>query len=293
VPLLIGGATTSKAHTAVKIAPHYSKPVVHVLDASRAVPAVGALLGDETREAFVAENRKVQEKLRADHKRGGGARPLLRLEDARARRLQLDWSGYEPPRPEFIGVRHMDALPLEPLVQYVDWTPFFHTWELKGTFPKIFEHPDWGSKARELYDDARRLLKRMVNEKRVAARAVYGFFPAASVGDDIEVYKDEARDAPLATFPALRQQADMTAQEPNRSLADYVAPRGSGRNDYIGLFASSAGFGLSEILKIFDADHDDYSSIMAKALADRLAEALAEWLHARCAPSGATAGARC
>ncbi len=279
VPLLIGGATTSKAHTAVKIAQHYAGPVVHVLDASRAVTVAGALVGSE-REAWLAQLRAEQEQLRAAHKASGSARPLLPLDEARRRRLSLDWHGYQPPRPEFLGLRQLDV-PLRELRPLIDWSPFFSAWELKGTYPKIFEHPEWGTKARELFEDAQKMLDRMLAEGVPQARAVYGFFAAGAVGDDVELYSDDSRRHPLATFPMLRSQADMTEREPNRCLADYVAPRDSGRADYLGLFAVSAGFGLEPWLERFAADHDDYSAILAKSLADRLAEALAEWLHRR------------
>jgi len=281
VPLLIGGATTSKAHTAVKIAPSYGNGVVHVLDASRAVGVVGQLKSPESRAAFEAENRRAQERLRVQHRERGTERPLLSLEEARRRRTPVDWTGYEPPRPAFTGARVLDPVPLEEIVPYIDWSPFFHTWELKGTYPKIFDNEAWGSKARELFDDAQRLLARIVEEKLLVARAAFGFFPANALGDDIEVYADAARSRVATLLHTLRQQSDKGEGEPDQALADFVAPRGTGLEDYLGAFAVSAGFGIEGLVASFEKDHDDYGAIMAKALADRLAEALAERLHRR------------
>ncbi len=278
VPLLIGGATTSKAHTAVKIAPAYRQPVVHVLDASRAVTVVGQLKRPDARDAFAAENRLNQERLRREHAEKRSARPLLPLEAARRRRTKIDWAAYDIPRPSFTGVRALDV-PLGELVPLIDWSPFFHTWELKGTYPRIFENPDWGARARELFDDAQALLRRIVDEKRLTARAVYGFFPANAVGDDIEIYTDEARTGLRTTFHTLRQQADKGEAEPNEALADFIVPRETGRLDYLGAFAVTAGIGIEPLVQSFQKAHDDYGAIMTKALADRLAEALAEWLH--------------
>jgi 5-methyltetrahydrofolate--homocysteine methyltransferase len=279
VPLLIGGATTSRAHTAVKIAPAYGREVVHVLDASRAVGVVGRLKNPEQRAAFAEENRRLQEGLREQHQGRRSERPLLPLEEARRRRTRIDWGGYEPPRPSFSGVRVVDPAPLDEIVPFIDWSPFFHVWELKGTYPRIFENEAWGAKARELFDDAQRLLGRIVEERLLTARAAFGFFPANAVGDDIEVYSDESRSRILAVVPTLRQQADKGEGEPDQALADFIAPRDSGRADYLGAFAVTAGVGADELASRFERDHDDYNAIMAKALADRLAEALAERLH--------------
>ncbi len=279
-PLLIGGATTSKAHTAVKIAPAYSQPVVHVLDASRAVGVIGRLKSAELRAAFDAENRSLQERLRREHQAKRSARPILSLEEARRRRTKVDWDAYEIPTPSTTGARAVEV-PLAEIVPYIDWSPFFHTWELKGTYPRIFENADWGAKAKELFEDAQRLLGRIVDERLLQARAVHGFFAANAVGDDIEVYTDASRSGLLTTFHTLRQQADMGEKEPNQALADFVAPRETGRLDYLGAFAVTTGQGLESLVASFEADHDDYGSIMAKALADRLAEALAELLHKR------------
>ncbi len=280
LPLLIGGATTSRAHTAVKIAPACSKPVVHVLDASRAVSVVAQLRSLERRDAFAAENRRHQEKLRSEHQRKREAQPLLPILEARRRAPSIDWSGYQIPRPEFLGVRQVEVR-LDELVPYIDWSPFFATWELVGTYPKIFEHPQWGSRARELFDDAQALLRRILDTTRLEARGAYGFFPANAVGDDVEVYTSEAGSGLLTTFHFLRQQADKQGREANFALADFVAPRDAGRVDFVGAFAVTAGHGCDALVGEFEAQGDDYSAILAKALADRLAEAFAEWLHRR------------
>ncbi|HWW95235.1 MAG TPA: vitamin B12 dependent-methionine synthase activation domain-containing protein, partial [Vicinamibacteria bacterium] len=281
VPLLIGGATTSKAHTAVKIAPAYHGPVVHVLDASRAVGVVGQLKSPGQRGALAAANRGEQERLRREHLARRTERPLLSLEEARRRRTLIDWGAYEPPRPSFRGVHALDPVPLAEIVPFIDWSPFFHTWELKGTYPRIFENEDWGERAQELFDDAQRRLGQIVRDRSLTARAVFGFFPANSVGDDIEVYTDEARSGILATFHTLRQQSDKGEGEPDQALADFIAPRETGLLDYLGTFAVTSGVGIGPLVEALEKDHDDYGSIMVKALADRLAEALAEWLHKR------------
>jgi 5-methyltetrahydrofolate--homocysteine methyltransferase len=280
VPLLIGGATTSRAHTAVKIAPAYGHPVVHVLDASRAVGVAGRLKSPDLRPAFEGENRALQEKLRHEHQAKRSALPLLSIDEARRRRTRIDWEGYEIPVPAFTGPRALDV-PLDELVPLIDWSPFFHTWELKGTYPRIFENPEWGARARELFDDAQALLRSIVAERRLTARGAYGFFHSNAVGDDVEVYTDARRSGLLTTLHTLRQQSGKGEGEPNQALADFVAPRDSGRVDYIGAFAVTTGHGLGELVAAFEKDHDDYGSIMAKALADRLAEAFAEWLHRR------------
>jgi 5-methyltetrahydrofolate--homocysteine methyltransferase len=281
LPLLIGGATTSKAHTAVKIAPAYSQPVVHVLDASRAVSVVARLKSPAQRATLDAENRHEQERLRQQHRDREGARRYLPLEEARRRRTPLDWTSYEPPRPAFLGTRVLDRQPLAELVRYIDWSPFFATWELRGTYPRIFENPSWGARARELFDDAQALLERIVRDESLRARGVYGFFAAASVGDDIELYADEPRSSPLATLRTLRQQIEFPDGSPDQALADFIAPRESGAEDYLGAFAVAAGEGLETLVASFEREHDDYNAIMARALADRLAEAFAELLHSR------------
>jgi len=281
LPLLIGGATTSKAHTAVKIAPVYSHPVVHVLDASRAVGVAASLKNPEQRKELDARNRAEQERLRLKHREKTAERPLLGLEEARRRRPRLDWESYAPPVPAFTGPRVLDRFPLAEIVPYVDWSPFFATWELRGTYPRIFENEVWGARAKELFDDAQALLARIVDEGRLTARAVYGFYPANAVGDDIEIYGDDSRARVLRVVHTLRQQNDKPKGQPNQALADFVAPKESGRPDYLGAFAVTTGVGIETLAQEFEAQHDDYSSIMAKALADRLAEAFAELVHQR------------
>jgi 5-methyltetrahydrofolate--homocysteine methyltransferase len=280
VPLLIGGATTSKAHTAVKIAPSYAPGVIHVLDASRAVGVVGSLVSSGQKQTFVQQVTHEYERMRQAH-RERGAKPLLSIAQARANRLVTDWGALDVPAPEFLGVRTIREQPLIELIPFIDWSPFFHTWELRGRYPAIFDDGTVGAKAKELYDDAQRLLDDIVRRRRLKAHGVYGFFPAASIGDDIELYTDDTRAAVATTLHHLRQQAEKPQGQPNLCLADYLAPKESGRRDYIGAFAVTAGVGLDDICGQFDKDHDDYNSIMAKALADRLAEAFAECLHKR------------
>jgi 5-methyltetrahydrofolate--homocysteine methyltransferase len=289
-PLLIGGATTSKAHTAVKIAPGYSKPVVHVLDASRAVGVVGSLVNPNLKDTFVQNLGVEYAKVRAQHGEHRGP-PLLSFEEARRRRLPLDWDSAEIAVPEFSGLRVLDSkidrtaadakdrlvITLEELVPFIDWSPFFHTWEMRGRYPAILENAE----AKRLFEDATGLLNEIVDKRLLAARGVYGFFPANSVGDDVELYTDSGRNQTLTTFRFLRQQASKSAEQFNLCLADFVAPKSSRRPDYIGAFAVSAGFGVEELCRRFEQDHDDYSAIMTKALADRLAEAFAEYMHRR------------
>ena len=275
VPLLIGGATTSRAHTAVKVAQHYSEPVVHVLDASRAVPVASSLLSGDQKPAFVTQLRADYEKLRQQH--SGQQVKLLSLETARANAAKLKFD--DLPKPEFTGVRVLDDVSLETLRDFIDWTPFFHTWELRGVYPKILQHEKHGEEARKLFDDATRLLDELIAGERIKARGVYGIFPANRVGDSIELYTDESRTKVLTTYHMLRQQMDKTDGSPNYSLADFIAPKGS--PDYLGAFAITSGFGLDELVKGYKAAHDDYNAIMAEALADRLAEAFAEYLHKR------------
>ncbi len=305
IPLLIGGATTSKAHTAIKIAPHYSEPVVHVLDASRAVPVVSSLLSTDGKAAFVKHHREEYEKVRASH--SSQVVKLLSLETARANAPKLKYD--DLPKPEFTGVRTLTsgsfnpgkcdcgsshghagafAVSLEEVVPFIDWTPFFHTWELRGVYPKILQHEKHGEEATKLFAEARELLAKIVSEKSLQLRAAYGLFPANSVGDDVEVYTNGSRKHLRTTFHFLRQQMDKGDGSPNWCLADFVAPKTSGANlqhpspdDYIGAFAVTSGIGLKEIVEDFKAKYDDYNAIMAEALADRLAEALAEYLHKR------------
>ena len=277
IPLLIGGATTSRAHTAVKIAQHYERPVVHVLDASRAVGVVSALLSDQQRPAYEAGIRADYQRLREEHASRSHDRKMLSLETARANRTPVEWSGYVPPKPEFIGVRVIEPS-LKELVPFIDWSPFFHTWELRGRYPAIFDDPAVGRQAQDLFDDAQELLERIVSSKRFKARGVLGFWPANSVGDDVELFSNESRALPFATFRFLRQQVAKPNGQYNHALSDYVASKESGQGDYLGGFAVSI-HGGDELAKSFEASHDDYNAIMAKALADRLAEAFAEYLH--------------
>ena len=282
LPLLIGGATTSRAHTAVKIAPGYTGPTIHVLDASRGVGVVSQLLSAERRGAYLDEVGVEYERLRAEYGARDAERVIITLEEARRRRLQLDWSAYEPARPCRPGVTTFDDYPLDELVPYIDWTPFFQAWELKGSYPAIFEDSKVGDAAKKLFADAQALLKRFVAERLVKARAVLGLFAANSVGhDDIEVYAGEDRSKVRAVLRGLRQQSEKGPGRPNLCLADYVAPKDSGRPDWVGAFAVTAGIGLDAVCTAFERDNDDYSSILAKALADRLTEALAERLHER------------
>jgi len=277
LPLLIGGATTSRAHTAVKIAPHYDAPVVHVLDASRAAGVVSALLSDEQRPAFVGALQADYQTLRETHAARTGEKKRLTLEAARANRTAIEWATYQPPQPDFTGVRVV-APSLDQLVPFIDWSPFFHTWELRGRYPGIFDDPQVGAQAKELFEDAQRLLAQIVAKKQFQARGVYAFWPANAVGDDVELYPDEDRAAPFATFHFLRQQMVKPQGQQNHALSDYVAPKASGSADYLGGFAVAI-HGGDELAKAFEAERDDYNAIMAKALADRLAEAFAEYLH--------------
>ena len=279
LPLLIGGATTSRQHTAVKIAPEYPGPVVHVLDASRAVDVVSSLLGSGS-QAFDRANREAQQEIR-DKYVTRREKPMLTLEQARANRLQLDWEDHVIASPWFLGRRYLDDLPLETVANFIDWTFFFSAWELKGRFPAILDHPEYGPAARELYEHAKSLLNRIIQKKLLRASASYAFWPANSEGDDIIVYPDDARQQALARFPMLRQQEVGPDNRPNLSLADFVAPIESGVPDYLGMFAVTAGLGADELAREFERNHDDYNAIMVKALADRLAEASAEYLHAQ------------
>jgi 5-methyltetrahydrofolate--homocysteine methyltransferase len=279
LPLLIGGATTSRAHTAIKIAPHYSEPVVHVLDASRAVPVTTSLLSDENKPAFVAQHRADYELLRKSH--AAPRQKLVGLETARKRRTPIEWRAEDLATPSFTGVRVLDNFPLTTLRDFIDWSPFFHTWELKGTYPRIFEHPNYGVQARQIFTEANALLDAIIEKKLITARGVYGFFPANAVGDDVELYTDGTRGGVQERFHFLRQQANREGSEPCRSLADFIAPRETRLSDYIGAFAVTSGIGLKELCDGFRAKHDDYNAIMAEAVADRLAEAFAECLHKR------------
>jgi 5-methyltetrahydrofolate--homocysteine methyltransferase len=278
IPLLIGGATTSKVHTAVKIEPNYAHGVVHVLDASRAVGVASQLLSEEQRGGFLAAAKREYDEIRVRRAERSAATPKATYESALANRAHLDWSAGAP-QPSFSGVRTLDDLPLAALRERIDWTPFFQTWELAGHYPAILEDPVVGEAARALWADAQALLDRIVQGELLRARAVVGFFPAASNGEDITLFSDDARASRAATLHMLRQQMVREPGRTNRSLADYVAPQESGVADWLGAFTITAGIGLDALVAEFEAAHDDYGSIMAKALADRLAEAGAEWLH--------------
>jgi len=289
LPLLIGGATTSKAHTAVKIAPAYSEPVVHVLDASRAVPVVSSLISVEQKPNFTRELIAEYDRIRAQH--GGQTAKLISLAEARARAAKFNFD--DLPQPEFVGTRllsaatttlntqHSARVTLAELVPYIDWSPFFHTWELRGRYPAILNHEKHGEEARKLFADAQALLEKIVSQKLLEPRAVYGLFPANRVGDDVELYTDAKREAVRTKLHFLRQQIIKDDGSPNWCLADFIAPREGHAVDYIGGFAVTTGHGLDELVKAYKADHDDYNAIMAEALADRLAEAFAEYLHKR------------
>ncbi len=277
-PLLIGGATTSAKHTAVRIAPNYEHCVAHVLDASRSVGVVEKLISADNKPLFETENRKLQEQLVASYNQRQAV-ALLPYADAQAKRFTCDWSTIDLPTPAFTGTKVLDNFSLTTLREYIDWSPFFQTWELKGKFPRIFEDEHVGAEAKRLFDDAQQLLDQIINEKSLTARGVYGFWPAASDGEDIALFTDESRTKELCRFHGLRQQWERKGQDTYYSLSDFVAPLSSGRKDYLGAFAVTTGLGCDELAAKFQADHDDFNSIMVKALADRMAEAFAEYLH--------------
>ena len=279
LPLLIGGATTSRRHTAVKIAPHYSEPVVHVVDASRAVPVTTSLLSDDSKPAFVAQHRADYEALRKAH--SATRLQIVSLEKARAKRTPIEWRAQDLPVPAFTGVRVLKNLPLTTLREFIDWTPLFHTWGLKGVYPRILEHEKQGAQARQIFTEANTLLDVIVEKNLISAHGVYGFFAANAVGDDVELYTDATRQNVLVRFHFLRQQSDREGNEPCRSLADFIAPKETGLADHIGAFAVTSGIGVKELCDRFRAEHDDYNAIMVEAIADRLAEAFAECLHKR------------
>jgi 5-methyltetrahydrofolate--homocysteine methyltransferase len=304
IPLLIGGATTSRAHTAVKVAHKYHGPVIWVKDASRSVPVVAALLSDEQRPRLLAETDAEYAALRERHAARTDTRALLPLERARAAATPIDWSGYQPPRPRMLAqqardvcagadcehqhgqatqfVRTFRDYDLEELRGYIDWQPFFNAWEMRGRFPDILHNPTTGEAARRLYQDAQTMLDQLIAERWLRANGVVGLFPANQVdGDDIEVYTDESRTAVRATLHQLRQQTEGRDGAPRKSLADFVAPKDTGLPDHVGAFAVTAGLGAAERVAQFKADNDDYSAILLESLADRLAEAFAERLHER------------
>ncbi len=281
IPLLIGGATTSRAHTAVKIAPNYDHGVVYVADASRAVGVAGALVSDERRGDYLAGVAKDYDKIRESYNKGGKSAPRLALEDARVNSLKIDWSAYTPPRPTFTGLKVLQNYDLETLIRYIDWTPFFSAWDLHGRYPQILDDDKVGEPARALFDDAQNMLRRIIDEKALTAHGVVGLWPANSRGDDVVVYTDESRSAELAVFHGLRQQIAKREGGVNYCLSDFIAPEDSGVADYIGGFAVTGGVGEDEFAASFDRRNDNYSAILSKALADRLAEAFAEHLHER------------
>jgi len=279
VPLLIGGATTSKIHAAVKIAPNYSNPAIHVLDASRSVTVVGSLINKDTREDYAHSIKQEYNRMRESHKNKQDAKKFLRIEAAREKGLKIDWKNTQVTKPAFIGNKVFEDFPLEVIRKKIDWTPFFLTWELKGRYPKIFEDATYGKEAKKLFDDANKLLDEVVKNKWLTAKAVIGLYPANTVGDDIEVYTNDSRKEILTVLHMLRQQVQKTTNQPYLSLADFIAPKKSGVNDYFGGFAVTSGIGIEKLIEKFEKEHDDYNSIMIKSLADRLAEAFAETMH--------------
>ena len=282
IPLLIGGATTSKVHTAVKIAPNYTDGVVHVTDASRAVGVASSLMSDTQRDDYISKVRSEYDQMRDAHGRQKQQKKRAPFATAQANRTPIDWAAFEPVTPAFTGTKVLDDYPLDELVERIDWGPFFQTWELAGTFPAILKDPIVGETASSLYADARAMLDQLIAEKWTTARAVFGFWPAVAEGDDVLLYGEDGANTPLATFHFLRQQMDRSgSKRPNLSLADYIAPSEAGVTDYLGGFAVTAGEGIEAKAKEFDAAHDDYNSILVKALGDRLAEAFAERLHER------------
>jgi len=279
IPLIIGGATTSRIHAAVKVDPHYSGPVVHVLDASRSVTVCSSLMSKEQHEPYVKGIKEEYAKSREAHLNKRNDKRFVNIGDARNDKYQINLNGSIAPKPTFFGTKVFEAFPLEELVPYIDWTPFFHTWELRGSYPKIFDDKYVGVEAKKLYDDARAVLNKIIDQKLLRANGVIGFWPANSVGDDIEIYTDDTRKTVLSRIHTLRQQAEKVKGEPYYALSDFIAPKETGIADYWGGFAVTAGIGCDELVAEFERDHDDYNSIMAKALADRLAEAFAEKMH--------------
>jgi 5-methyltetrahydrofolate--homocysteine methyltransferase len=285
MPLLIGGATTSRVHTAVKIAPHYTRgPVIYVSDASRSVGVCQSLVSDDAAQRFIAEVTAEYEKVRAQHAAKKGPE-LIALAEARANATRIDWTGYVPPKPKFLGRRLFRNYDLAMIAKYIDWGPFFQTWDLHGKFPQILADEVVGEHARQVFAEGEKMLERIIAERWLTASGAMAFHPANSVGDDIEIYTDESRREVRFTWHGLRQQTKKPVIDgkpnPNQCLSDFVAPKGTGIADYIGLFAVTSGIGLDRREAIFQAKHDDYGAIMLKAIADRLAEAFAELLHER------------
>ncbi len=279
IPLMIGGATTSKAHTAVKIEPQYEHGVIYVADASRAVGVASTLLSEDQKPAFLAEVKAEYEQVRERRASKDEAKNLIPIAEARENATPIDWGDYQPVAPASPGITVLDDIPITEFVDFIDWTFFFHAWQMRGRFPKILDDPEKGEEARKLYADAQTMMQQIIDEKWLGAKAVVGLFPAARRGDDVVLFSDDSRSEELTTFHFLRKQGKQPPGKYNESLADFIAPESSGVKDYIGGFAATAGIGIDEKIAEFDKDHDDYQSLMLKALADRLAEALTEWLH--------------
>ncbi len=279
LPLMIGGATTSRIHTAVKIAPNYSGTVIHVHDASRSVPVVSNLLNNETSEAYKAEIKEEYGRLREDHLKRSDSKNYIKIEEARANKFNIDWSNFSVTAPLQPGVTVIEKQPLEVIKNYIDWTPFFQAWEMKGKYPAIFDNPEYGAEAKKVFDDANLLLDEIIKDDLLTAKGVVGLFPANSVADDIEIYTDDKRKGVKTVLHTIRNQAVKAKGEPNIALSDFIAPKESNKPDYIGAFAVTAGIGIEKLIAGYEAQHDDYNSIMVKAIADRLAEAFAEYLH--------------
>ncbi|MBX2847391.1 MAG: B12-binding domain-containing protein, partial [Acidiferrobacterales bacterium] len=282
LPLMIGGATTSKVHTALKIEPYFLKDqVVHVPDASRAVGVAQNLLSADNKSGFVVGVKDEYERIRVERAKHGKVHKTLTIEEARANKVAVDWESYTADKPTFLGLKTFDDYDLEVLVERIDWTPFFSAWELAGRYPRILEDEVIGAEAKKLYADGQAMLQTIIDESWLEARGVIGFFPANAVGDDIEIYADESRDEVVKTLHHLRQQDSKKGTQPNYCLSDYVAPKETQKSDYVGAFAVTAGHKIEQKIAEFEADHDDYNSIMLKVLADRLAEAFAEHMHER------------
>lgn len=279
LPLLIGGATTSRVHTAVKIAPNYSGPTIHVLDASKSVGVAGNLINSDNKTPFIEKIKSEYDVIRDNHAKKSNQKEFITLEDARKNKLSLDWNNYIPSKPKLKGIALFDKVPLEKIREYIDWTPFFSTWELKGKYPEIFLNENYGTEAKKIFDDANILLDKIIIENLLIAKGTIGIFPANSVNDDIEIYGDIDRELIIGVLHTIRQQIKKAKGEPNLALADFIMPKEIGNTDYIGMFAVTAGLEIEKSLEKFEKDHDDYNSIMIKALADRLAEAFAEYLH--------------
>jgi 5-methyltetrahydrofolate--homocysteine methyltransferase len=281
LPLMIGGATTSRLHTAVKIDPEYEGSIIHVLDASRAVSIAGDVISKERKEGVKSSVKKEYAELRKQHEERQNKKPLLSIEEARNNRTEIDWEGYHPPKPTFLGTRTFEDYSISELRNYIDWSPFFRTWMLTGKYPDILKDEAVGDQAQSLFDDANTLLDEIVEQKLLQSKGVIGFYPTISYGDDIIIYKDHDLSEELTEFHFLRQQTKKRAGQPNSSLADYIAPQEAGITDYVGFFAVTAGIGIEDIISKYKKANDDYMVILTKAVADRLAEAFAERMHER------------